>query len=346
MSDSRPAGGKRRRPRIDLGAFVRLTELADYFVPLMIRAMASLGVADHLAQGPRPIAELAGATQTHPPSLYRALRALACRGIFTELTPGTFALTPLAEFLRTDHPLSIRDAYLLTPADLAAWADLKYSLCTGASAFEHVHGQNRWAYLADHPAEGSRFDRGMQALTRPDLRAALAAYEWERIRTVVDVGGGNGAFLAGLLAAHPVLRGVLFDLSGVVAGAATVLAESGVSDRCDVVAGSLFDAVPAGADAYVLKRMLYRWDDQRALDLLCAVRAAMTGQSRLLVIEPIIGSGSEFDSGKLLDVVSLVLDGGRARREDEFAGLFGAAGLVITNVIPASLFSIVEGRLK
>jgi hypothetical protein len=346
MSDSALVRGRRRRPRIDLGAFMRLTDLADYFVPLTIRAIAELGVADYLADGPRPIAEIARETQTDAPSLYRALRALACRRIFTEPEQGTFALTPLAEYLLTDHPLSLRDAYRLTSADLAAWADLKYSLKMAAPAFDHVHGQNLWAYLADHPAESLRFDRGMQAMTRPELRACLAAYEWEQIRTVVDVGGGNGAFLAGLLAAHPRLHGVLFDLPHVVADAGTVLEESGVSDRCDVVAGSFFDSVPSGADAYVLKRIVYGWDDQRALDVLRTVRAGMSRQSRILLIEPVLRPGNDLAPGKILDLVALVVEGGRARREDELGELFRAAGLTLTHVVPTALFPIVEGRLR
>lgn len=326
MRDPRPAEGKRRRPRIDLSAFIRLTELADYFVPLMIRAVASLGVADHLAQGPRPVAALARETRTHAPSLYRALRALACCGVFAELTPGTFALTPLADLLRTDHPLSLRDAYRLTPADLAAWADLRYSLCTGASAFEHVHGQSLRAYLAARPAESAQFNRSMQALTRAEIRGCLAAYDWARIRTVVDVGGGSGAFLATLRSAYPAMHGVLVDQPDAGGGAAAVLEES-------------------GADAYVFNRVLYRWDDQQAVHLLGAVRAAMTRQSRILVIEPVAGTGDGAEPGPLLDVVCLVMDGGRVRREDEFAELFRAAGLALAGVTPAGLSSIVEGRL-
>jgi hypothetical protein len=336
----------RTRPRIDLAAFIRLTELADYFVPFTIRAICELGVADKLADGPRTVEELAAATGAHAPSLLRALRALACKGIFTEVEPGTFDLTEPAQLLRGDHPLSLRDAYHLMPADIAAWAQLGHSLRTGEPAFDHVHGQRLWDYLGEHPEDGERFDRGMQAMTRPELRVLLTAYPWAALGTVVDVGGGNGAFLAGLLARHRSLRGVLFDLPHVVAGAAPVLAEAGVEDRCEIVAGSFFEDVPPGADAYVLKRIVYGWDDEGALALLRAVRAAMSPGSRILVFEPVVAPGNDNDFGKILDVVMLVVDGGRARTAGELGELFDAAGLELERVVPTWAFSIVEGRAR
>ncbi|MGO9957716.1 MAG: methyltransferase [Solirubrobacteraceae bacterium] len=333
----------RRRPRLDLASFVALTELADYFVPFTIRAISELGVADLLAAGPLPVAELAQRTGTHAPSLRRALRALACKAIFTEEPAGTFGLTPMAELLRADHPLSLKDAYKLMPADTAAWAQLDYTLRTGAPAFDHVHGAHLWDWLADHPDDAVRFDRGMEAMTRPEALAVSTSYEWGSLRTIVDVGGGNGAFLAALLGRHRDLSGILFDLPHVVAGAEEVLARSGVDDRCRVVAGSFFDEVPAGGDAFVLKRIVYGWDDERALELLRSVRRAMTPNSRILLLEPVVGAaGDEF--GAILDIVMLVVDGGRARSEDELRGLLGQAGIELTRVLPTMMFPIVEGR--
>lgn len=337
------ATGGPRRPRIDLRSFVRLTELADYFVPFTIRAIAELRVADELIDGPRSVEELAEATGTHAPSLHRALRALACKGIFTEVETGTFGLTPLAELLRGDHPLSLRDAYHLMPADVAAWARFDHSLCTGEPAFDRVHGQSLWEWLADHPEDSARFDRGMQAMTRPELRAVSSAYDWGSLRTVADVGGGNGAFLAGLLARHPSLHGILFDLPHVVGGADGVLADAGVEERCEVVPGSFFDEVPKGADAYVLKRIVYGWDDDRAVRLLRTVRSAMAPESRVLLLEPVVDHDqSEF--GRILDVVMLAVDGGRSRTEEELRELMAAAGLELARVVPTMMFPIVEGR--
>jgi precorrin-6B methylase 2 len=330
--------------RIDLRAFSRLTELADYFVPFTIRAVAALGVADELAAGPRTVQQLAAATAVDARSLRRALRALACKGIFTESDDGQFALTPLAELLRADHPLSLRDAYHLMPADVAAWADIEYSLRTGLPAFDHVHGQGLWDWLRNHPHESAQFDRGMQAMTKHELRALSAAYDWRSLRLVADVGGGNGALLAGLLSHHPGLRGILFDLPHVVDGAAEVLRAAGVADRCEIRAGSFLERVPEGPDAYLLKRILYGWDDRGAARVLGAVRAAMTPTSRLLVVEPVLDVLDRSGFGAILDLVMLVIDGGHARSTAELAELFGAAGLELTGVVETVTFPIVEAR--
>ena len=339
---------RRTRPRIDLRSFVRLTELADYFIPFTIRAVAELGVADHLAGGPRTVEDLAEATGTHAPSLRRALRALACKGVFTEQEDGRFGLTPMAELLRGDHPLSLRDAYHLMPDDVVAWARLDHSLRTGEPAFDHVHGRSLWDWLADHPADSVRFDRGMAAMTRPELRAVSMAYDWSGLGRVVDVGGGNGTFLAGLLTRHPEMAGVVFDLPHVVAAAGEVLSGAGVGDRCEVVPGSFFDAeaIPAGADAYVLKRIVYGWDDDGAERLLRCVAQAMGPESRILLLEP-VAQAADADGdgfGAILDVVMLAVDGGRARTTEELEALFARAGLELTRVVPTMMFPVVEGR--
>jgi hypothetical protein len=321
-----------RRPRLDLASFVRLTELADYFIPFTIRAISELGIADLLIDGPLPVTELAERTDTHAPSLHRALRALASKGVFTEASPGTFGLTPLAELLRADHPLSLKDAYHLMGADTAAWSQLEYTLRTGKPAFDHVNGAHLWDWLAERPEDCERFDRGMAAMTRPELLAVSGAYDWGALGSIVDVGGGNGAFLA-----------ALFDLPHVVAGAPENLAGAGVSDRCRIVSGSFFDEVPSGGDAYVLKRIVYGWADAEALELLKAVRRAMAPTSRILLLEPVVGEpGDEF--GSILDVVMLVVDGGRARHRAELKDLLAAAGIELTRIIPTMMFPIVEGR--
>lgn len=346
MSDAAVADATRLYSRVDLGSFIRLTEIADYFVPFTIRAICQLGVADCLAEGPLPVQQLARRTDTDTASLLRAMRALACKGIFTESEPGTFALTPLAELLRGDNPLSLRDAYHLMPADVATWANLSYSLQTGEPAFDHVHGESLWDYLATRPEDSARFDRGMQAMTRPELRVFSAAYDWTKLSRIVDVGGGNGAFLAGLLERYESLRGVLFDLPHVVANAAAVLEAAGVAERCDVVAGNFFECVPPGADAYVLKRILYSWRHPDALALLRSVRAAMGPDSRLLLLEPLVQPGRSDPLGSILDVVMLAVDGGRARSQDELTELLDAADLRLTRIVPTMMFPIVETRVK
>jgi hypothetical protein len=322
----------------------RLQELADYVVPLCLRAVCELAVADHLVDGPRTVEELAAATGTHAPSLHRALRALACKGIFTEVSPGRFGLTPMAQLLRGDHPLSVRDAYPLLPADLVAWSRLDHTLRTGEAAFPHAHGVDYYDHLAADPTASARFDRSVHAQNRLVLRTLLSAYDWAGCGTVVDVAGGNGAFLAGLLARFRGLRGVVFDLPHVVAGAPEVLAAKGVADRCQVVPGSFFHTIPTGGDTYLLKTILHDWDDERAVAILRGIAAAMPSDGRLVVLEALLPDGDDYHVGKLLDLHSLVTVAGPDRGTAELEALFRAAGLEPVRVTPTRSLAIMEVR--
>lgn len=332
----------RSRPRLDLESVFRLTQMADVVVPFCIRAVADLGIADLLAGGPRSVEDLAAATNCHAPSLHRVLRALAAREIFVETEPRTFALTRLSEPLRGDHPMSMRDACPLLPAYVEAWAEFAHCLRTGEPAFDRVHGQRIWDYFVAHPDEGARFDRSMAALTRLEVRATLGSYEWADLRHVVDVGGGNGAYVIGLLSRFPDLHATLFDLPHVVAAAPAWLREAGVGDRCTIVAGSFFDEIPRDADAYVLKRILYGWDADAAIRILERVRAAMRTDSRLLIVEPVADVDSDGAITRTADVLMLAFDGGRARTPAETERLLERAGFRSSRVIPASVTCLIE----
>lgn len=331
------------RPRIDIASVRRLAELADYVLPFAIRAVCELGVADHLVDRPLPVTDLAKRCDADPCALQRVLRALAGKGIFTECEPGVFGLSLLAQPLRGDHPVSLRDAYPFLVGDLHAWARFDYTLHTGRSSFEHVHGVGYWEYMADHPEDSKRFDGSQAAGTRLELRTLLSAYNsWTALTSVVDLGGGNGTFLAGLLARFHHLTGTLFDQPHVVAGAHEVLREAGVADRCSVVGGSFFDEVPPGADVYLLKRVLWSWPDDRAHTLLSRVRAAMRENSRLLLHEPVVYPGDSDEPGKIYDLILLAMGGGCARSESELGRLLDSAGLRIARVLPTPMFPLVE----
>lgn len=320
------------RARTDLGALLRLTELADYVVPFALRSAAQLGLADHLADGPRPLEELATLTDSQPAALRRLLRCLVAKGVFAEPRPGHFGLSPKADLLRDAHPLSLRDAFPLLAADLRAWAQVGPALASGAPAFARVHGQPYYDYLRDHPQDSTRVDRSVQSANRLVVRMFDRLYEWHDVRLLVDVGGGNGSFLAGLLARHPHLRGLLFDQAHVVAGATRVLAQAGVQARCEVRAGSFFDAVPAGGDAYLLKTILHDWDDAQALAILHAIRRVLPAGGRLLVLEALLEPGNDYDIGKLLDLNSFVLAGGVDRNQAQLAALLAQADFRLRRV--------------
>lgn len=323
-------------------ALSRILELSDYIIPFTLRAVAALGVADCLANGPREIEDVAVDVGAHAPSLHRALRALAARGIFIETRPGCFGLTPMAELLRQEHPLSLRDLLFLPIADIQAWSRADDTLRTGAVAFERVHGCDYWTYFAAHPEESSQFDLAMAAWSRLELLAVSRVCDWDGLRTVVDVGGGNGTFLAGLLVEHPNLRGILFDQPHVVAGAKGVFAAAGVQDRCDIVAGNFFESACAGADAYVLKRIIYSWDDHDAATILRHIRRRLSPNGRVLILEPVYRKGNSFDMGRLLDLQMLMLGGYRVRSRGELRRLLNAAELRLTRVIPTFMLSVIE----
>jgi hypothetical protein len=323
-------------------AYHTLRELADLTVQLAIRAVAELAIADRLGGGPRSVAELAAEAGCDVGALERLLRRLARAGVFVETEAGVFALTPLAEPLRSDHPISLRDAYPLVAPDLLAWGAVGYSLRTGRPAFEHVHGCGYYERLADDSAFADRFDRSVQGQNRVMLRALLTAYDWSDCGTVVDVAGGTGTMLAGLLARHPALRGILIDLPRVLADAPATLREAGVQDRCRLAPGSYFDPLPRGGDTYVLKTVLKDWGDEQAIQILRRVADAVSPAGRVLVIEALLPAGDAFHIGKLLDLNSLVLVGGADRDEHDLVALLAATGLRVTQVVHTTTLAILE----
>lgn len=320
-----------------------LQRLGDYTTALALRAVCSLGIADYLADGPRPVNELAAASGTSAPALHRVLRALAAVGVFEETAPGLYSLGGPAELLRSDHRFSMHDAYQLWPLHVRAWTAFEYSIRTGKAAFERVHGVDHRRFRADHPEEDSRMDRAHRAATNADLLTLTRVYDWSTgVRLIVDVGGGTGAFLVGLLTRFKQLRGVLFDMPRMIARSAELLSGSAVQGRIETVPGDFFDSVPADGDLYVLKAVLGGWIDESAVLILRTVRAAMRAGSRLLVIEPILQSEERFTMGNMVHLQTLVLYGGPERSREDYEALAVRAGLRVNRVIPRATLSILE----
>jgi hypothetical protein len=311
--------------------------IAGHQLSQAICVAAELGVADRLAGGACTSDDLAAATGSDAGALYRLLSALAAAGVLHEAEGRQFSLTELGEPLRSDAPDSLAAVALFTgqPYFREAWSALGDSIRTGENAFRLVHGISAWEYRADRPEENAIFDGFIAALTRLVTPALLEAYDFGRFGAIVDVGGGNGTLLSALHAQHPSVRGVLFDQAHVVAGL-------DLGDGIDVVAGSFFDAVPAGGDAYVLKWILHDWEDEEAIAILRTVRR---GGGTLLVIERLLGPPNEGAEAKFTDLNMLVGPGGRERTLDEFATLLAAAGyrLVGDTPVPGGLH-VLEGE--
>jgi len=330
-----------------MAAWQTLAPLMDLITPMALRVAATLRLADFLPDDGTgagvAVADLAARARADPEALARMLHHLVARGVFTEPRPGEFAANPTAALLRTDQPASMR-AWLDLDGfggrmDLAftglAQTGLAHTVRTGEPAWETVFGQPFWSYLAANPPLGASFD----ALMASDVehRAALAdGYDWTGIHHVIDVGGGTGRLLADVLAHHPQLRGTLLDLPETVARGREYLAGLGLEARCDVAGQSFFDPLPAGADAYLLNRVIHDWDDARAGLILSRCAEAAGRRGRVLVIESHLDSGAESASFAEMNLRMLVLSGGRERTLDDYAALAAGAGLRVAAVHQAT----------
>jgi SAM-dependent methyltransferase len=348
MTMSKPdqgAGQSELTPRLAL--FQLLTA---HYVSRAIYVAAKLGIADLLSSGPRTYEELAAATGTHGPSLNRVLRLLASAGVFAETEIGRFALTPLGECLRSDAPGSSRAAAMLFAGPLmGAWDELLHSVQTGEPGFVRAFGKEPFPYMAEHPDQARVFNDAMTAVSTHTARAVPSAYDFSGMKTVVDVGGGHGVLLSGILQANAAVRGVLFELPHVADGGRKAIAELGLAERCQVVAGDFFESVPAGGDAYVLKSVIHDWDNPRSTKILQNCHRAMAPDGKLLLVELVlparVDQSPRAQIGTGSDVNMLVNIGGRERTDAEFGDLFAAAGFRLTRIEPiaGSLSSVLEG---
>lgn len=325
-------------------ALMRL--LTAKWYPPVIGVLAELGVADHLAEGPRSAESLAAAVGAHPRALHRLLRAAAAFGVFTDTGDGRFALNPTADTLRSDRPGSLRPAAMMFALEpfWAPYARIRHSVTTGRPAFDELYGTSVYDYLARHPGDAACFAAAAAAFHARAIEQIAAAHDFSGYRTVVDVGGGTGSLLAAVLRRHPDVRGVLFDRPDVVAGAAGTFAEAGLSDRVDLVGGDFFASVPGG-DAMLVKSCLHNFDDEQAVAILRVLRRGMADTATLLVAETVVPAGPGPHYAKLDDVEMLVIAGGADRDEQEYASLLSAGGFTVDRTVPCGdRFSLIAAR--
>jgi hypothetical protein len=303
----------------------------------LVYVVAQLGLADLLAEGPKATGELARAAGAHAASLHRLLRGLATLGVVSEGDDGRFSLAPVGELLRAGGPGSLRAGALQAgEAWYPAWGALLHTSRTGESGLGHVFGTQAFEHFARRPELGEHFNASMARASAELAPLLVEAYDFARFTKLVDVGGGHGALLAGILKATPRLEGVVFDLPHVVAGAAPRLAEAGVADRCELVGGDFFESVPDGADGHLLKWIVHDWDDDQAVRILDNCRRALGASGTLLLVERLLPRRA-VDAPETIaaDLTMLVLSpSGRERSEAEFRDLLAAAGLRLTRVLP------------
>jgi hypothetical protein len=314
----------------DMTASEQLRYLVNGFrISQALHVAAVLGVSDLLADGPLDGESLARGADADPVSLRRLLRALAAVGVYVETADGLYANSELSEALRTGAPGSVKGWATLIgePYFWSSWGNLLSSTRSGETAFTTLYGMDVWAYRAGDASKTAVFDAAMTDLATRMAAAVGAAYDFPEHGLVVDIGGGHGALLAGVLTAYPSLSGVVLDLPHVVAGADQTLADSPARERIRLVGGDMFQAVPAGGDVYLLKSVLHDWPDEDCESILRVCRAAMSPSSVLLIVERLLAGPNEGADTKFSDLNMLVVTGGRERSEDEFVRLFERSGL-------------------
>lgn len=313
-----------------------------------VYAAAELGIADRLKDGPRPSTEVARDCGANDDAMYRLMRALANLGVLEERDGRAFALTPMGQFLRSDVPLSLRGFARFAGYEPTwrAWGETVHSVRTGEPGFEHAFGENIFDWYAKHLDESAVFDDAMTAISTTESAAVAEAFDFSGIATLADVGGGRGYLLATILKRNPTMKGILFDMPHVVAGAPPLLREHGVTDRVHVQSGSFLETAPRDADAIIMKHIIHDWNDEDSIRILQSCHRVLSKGGRVLVVEAVVPPPGQTGWAKLLDLEMLVLTPrGRERTEQEFAKLLAAAGFRLTRIVPtASPVSVVEAE--
>lgn len=290
-----------------------------------IRALLSIGAFEALAAGPLTVDELASRCGADAASLNRVLRCVAATGLLRSAGPRRYELTEAARVAMEGWAFA-GFRYTGDPAIWAALGEIPETLRRGTPPFAVRRG-GFYGYLATQPETSDAFDAFENGAFAPVADALARAIDFAELKTVVDVGGGGGGFIAAILAAHPRVRGILTDLDRALPGARDYLAASGVAARCDVVACDFFtDPLPAGAGGYLLAHVIHNWDDASALAILRAVRAAIPDHGRLLLVDGLLPDDDSPHFGKDLDMHLLTTVPGGERTAAEYDELLGAAG--------------------
>lgn len=337
-----PETGSAKLPTVPPEAQL-LEMLLAQVVSRLVNLAATLKLSDYLADGPKTAEELAPLTATHAPTLHRVLRTLSSLGLFTEGAGQRFSLQPLGKALKSGTP-SHAAALILGGEFVSRSLDhFVHSVRTGETGFQEAFGMPLFDWLAGHPTEAALFNDTMVGVHGMEPAAVAAAYDFSGFQTIADVGGSTGNMLTTILNRYAGPRGILFDMPHVVRDAQPLIRQRGLTDRIRIEAGSFFDSVPAGADAYILSHIIHDWNEQQCLTILGNCRRAMNPHGRVLLVEMVLPGGDTPHPGKMLDMLMLVAPGGQERTAEEYGPLLDKAGFRLTRVVPtASPVSIVE----
>jgi hypothetical protein len=321
------------------------------FGPLMQQSICvatKLKIADMVAKSPKTVTELANQTKVQEDALYRVLRMLASAGIFIENRNREFGLTPMASLLRSDVPNSLYNFAIMMGEDWLwqNWGELMHCVKTGETAHKKVHGIDSFKFFAENKEAGNVFNNAMTNFSESVVPAVVEAYDFSGFDKLVDIAGGYGFTLAGILKANQQLKGILFDLSYVIKDAKEFMGKEDVINRVELVAGDFFQSVPAGADAYIMKHIIHDWNDELCVKILQNIGSVMNKKGKVLIVEMVVPEINLPSPAKMLDLQMLVMEGGKERTKEEFQSLLKTAGFNLTNIHPTkSPCSIIEGEL-
>jgi hypothetical protein len=319
-----------------------LEALSDLCTPWCLRVVVTLRIANHIAAGTTSIDELATAAGCDTDFLHRVLEHLVAKGVFQETAPGRFTLNEAArELLEPAQRLGL-DLEGIGGRMAYAWGTLLTAVRTGAPAYHELFGRPYWEDLTTHPDIAASFDAlmGPAGHGAPDPEV-LVTGTWESVRTVLDVGGGTGALLAAILRARPKIHGTLVDLPATVARSHEVFRAASVAERVTIIGQSFFDPLPAGADLYLLSKVINDWPDREAAAILSRCAEAACPAGRIVVLGGVSPDGMPRGLS-----IEMVLLGGKQRTLSEFRELARQAGLDVSAAgrQPSGRF-VVECRL-
>ena len=310
-----------------------------------VSAVARLGIADHLENGAITAQELGTKVGADPELLSRLMRATSGLGVLAQTSDGKWEQTALSDVLRSTAPATLRDVAIMFADDwhVRTVGSLHETVRTGQLAVDRIYGMPAFKYFETDTEAAEHFNRAMTSFSTTEALAIAKAYDFSDVRSVAEVAGGHGLFLASILERYPDMTATLLELPQVVE---TI--EQGplgrFGNRVKVVEGDMFRAVPAGAEAYIMKRIIHDWSDDQSMKILSACRASIPKNGRLLVIDSILPADTSFSPVKFMDLIMMLFSGGKERTEEEFRILFARAGWRLNRIIPtASPLSIIEG---
>jgi hypothetical protein len=306
---------------------------------------AKLDVADHLKDGPKTAIELAAALSVKADALYRIMRVLAASGVFMLDQDDRFSLNEIGDTLRGASAQSVRDYVIMYHECVyPSFAHVVSTVRTGESGQIKAFGKRAFEMVKTDPAFAAIVYAGLASRAKLDIATLMAAYDFSDAEIVADIGGGNGGLLSAILGRYPNVSGLLFDLAPAIDAAKA--GKGGSLPGCKFVVGNFFDAVPTGADVYILKLVLHDWNDSDVERILTCCRNAMRPTNRLLIIEGLVGPPDEMSLTTLVDITMLINVGGRERTQAEFEKLIDRSGLGLQKVFPTeSALYILEATL-